>query len=128
MSPEARERALEKLPQQQQANIRKRLENFDKQTEEQKQRQLDRLNALWALPPDKRALVTEKIKAFNDLPDDRRAAVRGAYVRLSKETPEGRAEILARPQFQKRFSPEELQILSVLPEYWPAPAAVKTEK
>src|SRR5580700_2282391 len=36
MSPEQRERAIEKLPPQQQANIRRRLQNFDNQPQAQK--------------------------------------------------------------------------------------------
>jgi hypothetical protein len=125
MTPEQRERVIEKLGPQQQINVRKMLANFDKQSDEQKQRQLERFRMLWNLPPEKGQLVSREIEAFNHLPEDRREAVKAAYVRLSKETPEGRAEILARPQFQRRFSEDELKILSVLPEYWPAPAAGK---
>src|ERR1700678_1710141 len=40
MTPEQRERALEKLPAQQQAAIRKWLENFDKQPQAQRERRL----------------------------------------------------------------------------------------
>jgi hypothetical protein len=120
MPPEQRERAIEKLPPQQQANIRKRLENFDKQTAAQKQRQLEHLDEFWTLPPDKQKLVRDQMNAFKALPDARREEVKKAYVRLSRETPEGRNAILARPQFRSRFTPAELQMLTVLPEYWPA--------
>jgi hypothetical protein len=123
MSPEERERAIEKLPPQQQANIRKQLENFDKRPEAAKEWELQRLNTLWSLPPATHALVSQQIKAFNSLPPDRLEIVKPAYVRLSRSTPEQREEILARPQFRSRFSPAELQILTVLPEYWPAQPA-----
>jgi hypothetical protein len=122
MTPEQRERALEKFPPDRQAQIRKGLENFDKQNEAQKQRQLRELDEFYKLPQDKQQLVRQQSKAFNDLPDDRKIAVRAAYANLSKMTPEERADRLARPQFQERFSPEELQILSVLSEYLPLPA------
>jgi hypothetical protein len=123
MPPQQRERAIEKLPPQQQANIRKRLENFDKQTEAQKQRQLEHLDEFWTLPPDKQKLVRDQMNAFKALPEARREEVKRAYVRLSRETPEGRDTILARPQFRNRFTPAELQMLTVLPQYWPAPGA-----
>jgi len=123
MSPEQRESAIEKFPPQQQANFRKRFENFDKQTEAQKERQLQKLNELWSLPPDKHQMVAQQILAFDALPEDRRILVRQAYVRLSRSTPEEREAILARPQFRSRFTPGELQILSVLPQYYPAPGA-----
>jgi hypothetical protein len=121
MTPEQRERALEKFPPDRQAQIRKGLENFDKQSDAQKQRQLQQLDEFYKLPPDKQQLVRQQRQAFNALPDDRKIAVRAAYANLSKMTPEERADRLARPQFQQRFSPEELQILSVLSEYLPLP-------
>jgi hypothetical protein len=123
MTPEQRERAIEKFPPQQQANFRKRFENFDKQTAAQKQRQLEHLDEFWSLPPDKQKLVRDQINAFKTLPEDRLAIVKQAYVRLSRSTPEERETILARPQFRSRFTPAELQILSVLPQYYPAPGA-----
>ena len=123
MTPEQRERAIEKFPPKQQDNFRKRFEAFDRQTEAQKQRELEQKDAFWSLPPDKQRLVRDQINAFKALPVDRRQEVRKAYVRLSHETPEGRNTILARPQFRSRFTPAELQILTVLPEYMPAPGA-----
>ncbi len=119
MTPEQRERVIEKFLPQQQVNIRKRLANFDNLPDAQKQRQLQRYDEFQALPPDKQQLVRQQMNAFNALPDDRRAAVKAAYVRLSNSTPDDRANILARPQFRSRFSSEELQMLSVLPEYYP---------
>lgn len=125
MSPEERERAIEKYPPKQQVNIRKRLENFDNMPQAQKERRLQQLDQLWSLPPDKHELVSQQIKAMNSLPQDRLVAVKQAYVALSRMTPEQRNERLARPQFRSRFTPPELQILSVLPEYYPAPVAAK---
>jgi Protein of unknown function (DUF3106) len=119
MTPEQRERVIEKFLPQQQENIRKRLANFDNLPDAQKQRRLQQYNEFQALPLDKQQLVRQQMKAFNALPDDRRGAVKAAYVRLSNSTPEERANILARPQFRSRFSSEELQMLSVLPEYYP---------
>ena len=121
MTPEQREQAIEKFPPQQQANFRKRFENFDKQTEAQKQRQLEQKDQFWNLPADKQKLVRDQMNAFNALPEDRREEVKKAYIRLSHSTPEERNTILARPQFRSRFTPAELQMLTVLPEYWPAP-------
>jgi hypothetical protein len=123
MTPEQRERAIEKFPPQQQANFRKRFENFDKQTEAQRQRTLQHLDEFWSLPQDKQKLVRDQINAFRALPVDRRLAVVQAYQMLSRMTPEERSERLARPQFRSRFTPGELQILSVLPQYYPVPGA-----
>jgi hypothetical protein len=123
MTPEQRERAIEKWPPDKQANFRKRFEAFDKLTDEQKQRQLAQKDEFWSLPPDKQQIVRDQIKVFNALPADRLPLVKQAYVALSRMTTEERNERLARPQFRSRFTPAELQILSVLPEYYPAPGA-----
>ena len=82
---------------------------------------MQELDEFYKLPPDKQQLVRQQRTAFNHLPDDRKIAVRAAYANLSNMTPEERAARLARPQFQQRFSPEELEILSVLSEYLPLP-------
>jgi hypothetical protein len=123
MPPEQRELAIEKFPAQQQANFRKQFENFDRQTDAQKQRQLEHLDQFWSLPPDKQKLVRTQMNAFKELPEDRREEVKKAYVTLSRLTPEEREVRLARPQFRNRFTNAELQILMVLPQYWPAPGA-----
>jgi hypothetical protein len=122
MTPEQRERAIEKFPAAQQANFRKRFEAFDKQTEEQKQRQLQQKDQFWSLPPDKQKLVRDQINAFKALPEARREEVKKAYVTLSRITPEERDARLIKPQFRSRFTPAELQIVTVLSQYWPAPA------
>jgi hypothetical protein len=121
MTPEQRERVLEKFPPTQQAKMREQLAKFDSLPEAQKQRQLQFYDEFWKLAPDKQSMVRTQIKAFEQLPDDRKLAVKNAYARLSRETPEGRADILNRPNFRNRFSPEELQILTVLPQYYPIP-------
>jgi len=121
MTPEQRERAIEKFPPQQQANFRKRFESFDKLTEAQKQKQLALLDEFWSLPPDKQKLARDQMNAFKALPEDRREEVKKAYVMLSRMTPDDRIARLAKPQFRSRFTPAELQILTVLPEYYPAP-------
>ncbi len=121
MTPEQRERILEQLTPKQQANARKMLENFDKLPDAQKKRQLSWADEFYSLAPDKQQLVRTQMSAMNALPAERLQAVRAAYARLSNGTPEDRADLLAKPQFQKRFSPEELQMLTVLSEYYPLP-------
>jgi hypothetical protein len=123
MRPEQRELAIEKFPPDQQANFRKQFENFDRQSEAQKQRQLEHLDQFWSLPAEKQKMVRAQMNAFKALPEDRREEVKKAYVTLSSLTPEEREVRLARPQFRNRFTPAELQMLMVLPQYWPAPGA-----
>src|SRR5438270_11597914 len=82
MSPEKREQVLERLPPQQQANLRQRLERFDKLPAAERAR----LNQMWStfnsLPAEKQAIVTRQMQAFNQLPDERREVLKPVLQRL----------------------------------------------
>src|SRR5689334_9417404 len=56
MSPEERERALEKLPSQRQAEIRERLQQFDNLPKAERERRLQLSESFANLPPDKQDL------------------------------------------------------------------------
>ena len=121
MTPEERERALEKLPPQRQALIRERLEKFDSLPKAEQERRL-RLGEIFAnLPPERQDLVRHQIQAFNQLPDDRRRLVGAAFQRL-RRLPEGqRRGLLASERFRNRFSPAEQQMIADLSENLPPP-------
>ena len=71
MTPEQRERVLEKLPARQQANIRQRLENFDKLPPAEKTRRLQLFQEFSNLPPEKQEKLRRHFAKHGD-----RAAVR----------------------------------------------------
>ncbi|HEY2845037.1 MAG TPA: DUF3106 domain-containing protein [Bryobacteraceae bacterium] len=123
MTPEERERALEKLPPQRQALIRERLEKFDRLPKAEQERRL-RLGEIFAnLPPDKQDLVRHQIQAFNQLPDDRRRLVGAAFQRLRRLPESQRRELLASERFRSRFSSAEQQMIADLSENLPPPGA-----
>jgi len=121
MSPEQRERALEKLPPQRQAQIRERLQEFDNLPKAEQQRRLQLSEHFANLPPEKQDLVRRQIQAFNQLPDDRRRVVGAAFQRLRRLPEAERQARLASPQFQARFSPTEQQMLADLSSNLPPP-------
>jgi hypothetical protein len=121
MSPEQRERVLEKLPAARQANIRKRFEQFDRLPPEERARRLEMWKRLESLPPEKRQLVISQMRAFQALPKDRMVVVRRALINLGKLSPEERESRLKNEDFRSRFSAPELQILSDLAENYPIP-------
>src|SRR5579871_2049547 len=122
MTPEQRERALEKLPQQRQEEIRERLRQFDNLPKAEQQRRLQLSETFAALPPEKQDLIRRQIRAFNQLPDDRRRVVGAAFQRLRRMPESERQARLASPEFQNRFGPAEQQIIADLAENWPPPA------
>jgi hypothetical protein len=121
MTPEQRDRVLEKLPAAQQERLRKRFEQFDKRSPEERARLLNQWKRMESLPPEKRQELAAQLSAFNALPDDRRAALRPALVQLSRLSPEEREARLNNERFKSRFSPAELQMLSVLSENYTFP-------
>jgi len=121
MSPEQRERVLEKLPAGQQAQLRKRFEQFDKRPPEERARLLKAWARLESLSPEKRELLTRQMQAFNAVADERRLVLRRALNQLSRLTPEERAARLESAPFKRRFSAPELQMLSDLAENYPFP-------
>lgn len=123
MSPEEREHALEKLPNEQaRENARKLLAWFDSQPKETQEMQLRRLDRFAQLTPEQRAEVRGLIAEVNHLPPPRAGAVRQALYRLQQMTEQQREVTLARPAFQARFSPEELRVIRGLADAWMGPA------
>jgi hypothetical protein len=121
MSPEQRERVLEKLPPSQQDKLRKRFEQFDARPPEEKARLLGMWKKLESMPPEKRELLTRQMQAFNALPDDRRVVLRRALNQLGRLSPEDREARLASESFRGGFSAPELQMLTDLAQNYPFP-------
>jgi len=112
MTPEQRERALEKLPPLRQAQIRQRLQQFDNLPKQQQERRLQQLRMLSSLAPETQSLVRRQIQAFNQLPEGRRRVVAVELQRLRRSSDNGRRARIASEEFHSSFSPSEQQILS----------------
>lgn len=93
MNPEERQRALSKLPPQQQKQIQNRLDNLDRMNPAQRQQQLERARQLEALPPDRRQAVTRQIQSMN-------------WMSIADQR-----QLLNSPEFAKNYSPAEQQIV-----------------
>ena len=121
MPPEKREQVLERLPPKQQANLRERLDRFDKLPAAERAR----LNQMWntfnSLPPEKQESVTRQMQAFNGLPDARRQELRPVLQRLRTMPAERRTKLLNSEDFKSRFSPAELEMLTEISQNYPLP-------
>jgi hypothetical protein len=121
MTPEQRERALEKLPPAQQAQIRQRLERFDSLPQQQRQRMIEQYRQFSSLPPDTQRLVTSEIQAVNHLPEDRGPIVRAELQRLRRMPDNQRQARLASDDFKNKFTPAEQKMLEDISENLPLP-------
>jgi hypothetical protein len=121
MPPERREQVLEKLPPQQQANLRERLDRFDKLPAAERAR----LNQMWStfnsLPPERQAIVTRQMRAFNSLPEARREALKPVLQRLRRMPEDRRNALLNNEAFKNRFSASEVQMLTDIAQNYPLP-------
>ncbi len=121
MTPEERERALEKLPLAQQAQIRDRLARIDSLPPAQRQRMIQQYQTFSNLPPEKQRLVTRQIQAINHLPEDRGPAVRAELQKLRGMPESERQARLVSEEFKNKFTPAEQEILSDISENLPLP-------
>lgn len=111
MTPEERERALEKFPPERQAQIRQRLAKLDSRPPQQQQRLTQQYQLFASLPPDKQRLVRRQIQAYNQLPDDRKQIV-GPELQRLRRMPEDRREArLGSEEFRNKFTPAEQKMI-----------------
>jgi hypothetical protein len=128
MTPEQRERALEKLPPQQQAQIRQRLERLDNLPPQQRERVIQQYQEFQSLSPEKQNLVTRQIQAINHLPDDRGPVVRAELQRLRRMPENEREARMASEEFKGKFTPAEQQMLSDISTNLPQPTPPETRR
>jgi Protein of unknown function (DUF3106) len=119
MTPEQRERALEKFPPQRQMEIRQRLERLDNLPPQQQQRLIRQYQMLASLSPETQRLVRQQIQAFNQLPGDRKQIVAPEMQKLRRMPEDKREARIASENFKSKFSPAEQQMLSTVSQYMP---------
>jgi len=124
--PQEQERALRndpsfrQLPPDRQQQLVDRLHDFNNRPPEQRQRMLDRMETFEHLPPGQRQQLRSMWGQMHDLPDDRRFAVRQAVRQMGGMTPAERDRWMNSPQFQRRFSPQEQNLVRGLADLEPA--------
>jgi hypothetical protein len=122
MNPAERQKALAALPAERRQKLESRLSKLDNLTPEERARRESQLEKFNSLPPDQQLRVRQLSKKIQALPDDRRQAVRRELSILRNIPDDERAKRIGSPEFQKRFSAEEQEILrdspSLVPEHF----------
>ena len=121
MTPDQRERILEKLPPQRQEQLRRSFDEFDKLPPQEKARRLQLLQTFSNLPPEKQQILARQLPAFNSLPEDRRKPMSQELMRLWRMPENERQARLSGEELKNQFSPSELQMLSDISQNYPAP-------
>ena len=111
MTPDQRERVLEKLPAARQEQLRRNLAYFDNLPKEQQQRLIQGAERLAAMTPQREREVRQSWQAFQKLPVERQVAVRRALNLMQTMPEEQRNQLTESDQFKNRFSPDEQRII-----------------
>jgi hypothetical protein len=93
MTPEQRQRALDRMPPERRAQME------------------ERLNRLEQLPPEQKEQLKQRYREFQALPRDRQDAVRLEIQALRSMRPAARIARVNSPAFQRQYSPDEQKIL-----------------
>ncbi len=111
MSPEERERELQKLPPERQQQIRERLERFNSLPPEQQERLRQRWAMFHRLPPDRQQKVRRDMRALYEMEPERRRAMVREFAELDHMSESDRESRFKSEEFRTRFTPEEQKIL-----------------
>jgi hypothetical protein len=120
MTPEQRERILEKLPPQQQANVRQRLENFDRLPPDEKARRLQLFQRFSSLPVERQQILERQLPAYNALPQEKKEILGFREIQQLARMPDGERQArLNSEELKSKFSPAELKMISDIAENYP---------
>ena len=125
LPPKEQERVLrnnkrfQQLSPERQQRIRENLQRWDRLSPQQKAQIRRRERVYSRLSPDERQRVRGMAREWRDLRPAERFRVRMALRRMRGMTPEERRQFIASPQFRRRFSPREQNILRGLDRLFP---------
>ena len=121
MSPEQRQRLLEKLPPERRQRLEARLKAYESLPQDQRDRLRRQFDTFRALTPEQKEDARRLFRHFMQLPPGRRQVLRREANRLSRLPWPKRQALIASPDFEHRYSPEERQILHALAAITPNP-------
>ena len=114
MSPEHQRQALEQLPAAQRRKLQERLDKFNQLPAEQQRALKNLYNRLHQLPADRQNTVRKAIQKFSLQPADRQQTIREELRDLAAVPVPERSLRLTSPEFLKKFSGQEREIVRVM--------------
>jgi hypothetical protein len=120
MSPEQRQKALNRLPPAQRDKLQKRLQKFNALPAEQQQSLKNLYNRLHQLPPERQEAVRNAVSRFSEQSPQRQQAMREELQNMSNLSEQERQERLASSDFRKKFNHKEQGIVRDMGPLLPA--------
>jgi hypothetical protein len=119
MSPEQRQKALDRLPPEQRQKLQERLQQFNELPAERQQALKNLYNRLHQLPSDRQNAVRQSINKFSQMPPERQQAIRGELTNMANMAPEERKLHVSGPEFRQKFNKKEQEIVRDMSEVLP---------
>jgi hypothetical protein len=114
LSPEQRERALDKLAPERRQRIEERIRQYEQLSPQERQALRERYDRFRQLPPQKQNQARALFRRFSALPADRRQALQHELRQLRSMPEADRRARVASEDFRNRFSPSDQQMLQDL--------------
>lgn len=121
MTPDERQRILDRLPPERRARVEARLRAYEGLSQADRDRLRRQYDTFRALPPEQKANARRLFWQFLELPPGRRMVLRQEADRLSRMPWPRRQARMSSPEFARRYTPEEREILRVLAAITPNP-------
>jgi hypothetical protein len=119
MSPQERQKALDRMPPAQRKKFEERLQKFNELPAEQQRTLKNMYNRLNELPPGRQDAVRKSMNQFSEQPVERRQAMRQELKSIGDLPEQDRAARLKSPEFRSKFSHKEQDILRNMSELLP---------
>ena len=116
MTPEERQRALDRLPPERRVRVQERLDRLNAMPPQARERLREQYDEFQKLPPERQETVRRAFRDLNQLPEDRRPALRREIVRLRNMPAERRAFRMESERFRSLYSESERQLIRDLSE------------
>jgi len=119
MSPQDRQKALDRMPPGQRKKLEERLQKFNELPAEQQRTLKTMYNRLHELPPGRQDAVRKSINQFSEQPEERRQVIRQELKGIGELPQQDRAARLKSPEFRSKFSGKEQNIIRDMSELLP---------
>lgn len=119
MTPEERQRALDRLPSDRRARVEERLNRLNSMPPAARERLRRQYDEFQKLPPEKQEAARRAFRDLNQIPENRRPVVRREIMRNRNLTPEKRAARFESEAFRSQFNDGEQKVVRDLADVTP---------
>ena len=116
MTPEQRQRMLDRLPPDRRAKAQERLDRFERMSPEERERLAGQYETFQRLTPQQQEVYRRAFRRFSSMPEDRQKAIRAEYDRLKQLSADERKSRFESDEFRKSFNKQEQMFLGRIAE------------